>query len=250
MRAMARVLVKLCSRSGGVRATMTSLQSPASLRLAAISYHLQGSGASPVGRSLDGQERSIFGSPANTPPGQQSSRPSNTPDQPTQHNPPPSASIEWSDPSNYRYWLPVQTRWSDNDAYGHMNNTKYYELFDTIVNKFLREECKEEEPSMGLVVHSECNYLKPVGFPTRVIVGLATEHIGRSSVVWRVAVWSTRAELAKEEGIDPARLRDDLIGCHAFGNFVHVFVDQSSRKKTEITQIIRSGASRLLAKNH
>lgn len=142
----------------------------------------------------------------------------------------------WTDPRNYRYWLPVQTRWSDNDSYGHMNNAKYYHLFDTIVNKFLLEECKEEDPSMGLVVHSDCNYLQPIGFPTPVMLGLATERIGRSSIVWRVGLWSATRELA----------RDDRTGCHAFGSFVHVFVNKQSRKKSEITPAVNAGASRLL----
>lgn len=25
---------------------------------------------------------------------------------------------------NYRYWLPIQSRWKDNDMYGHINNTE------------------------------------------------------------------------------------------------------------------------------
>ncbi len=29
---------------------------------------------------------------------------------------------------------PVQTRWSDNDAYGHVNNVIYYSYFDTLIN--------------------------------------------------------------------------------------------------------------------
>lgn len=27
----------------------------------------------------------------------------------------------WTDPKNYGYWLSIQSRWSDNDVYGHMN---------------------------------------------------------------------------------------------------------------------------------
>ena len=36
-----------------------------------------------------------------------------------------------------RYLLPLETRWSDNDQYGHLNNAVYYQLFDTAVNRFL-----------------------------------------------------------------------------------------------------------------
>ncbi|CAM4573458.1 unnamed protein product, partial [Lepidochelys olivacea] len=51
----------------------------------------------------------------------------------------------------YAYFLPIQTRWQDNDQYGHVNNAAYYSYFDTIINHFLislREQmgklsCKE-----------------------------------------------------------------------------------------------------------
>lgn len=37
----------------------------------------------------------------------------------------------------YGYFLPIQTRWQDNDQYGHVNNAVYYSYFDTIINHYL-----------------------------------------------------------------------------------------------------------------
>ena len=37
----------------------------------------------------------------------------------------------------YGYILPIQTRWQDNDQYGHVNNVVYYSYFDTIINQYL-----------------------------------------------------------------------------------------------------------------
>lgn len=37
----------------------------------------------------------------------------------------------------YAFFLPIQTRWQDNDQYGHVNNAVYYSYFDTIINHFL-----------------------------------------------------------------------------------------------------------------
>ncbi|MBW0494820.1 hypothetical protein O181_034535 [Austropuccinia psidii MF-1] len=146
------------------------------------------------------------------------------------------AESQWTDPSTYRYWLPIQTRWSDNDSYGHMNNAYYYHLFDTIVNRFLLEKCKEEPQAMGLVVHSNCTYRSPVGFPSTVLLALATEHVGRSSIKWRVSVWHTNKDLKI----------DDQKGCAAFGTFVHVFVDPKTRKSIQLSKVVREGASNLL----
>jgi hypothetical protein len=48
---------------------------------------------------------------------------------------------------DYRYVLPITTRWHDNDAYGHVNNVVYYTFFDTVVNTWLIENA-------GLDVHA------------------------------------------------------------------------------------------------
>ena len=37
----------------------------------------------------------------------------------------------------YRYFYTLQTRWQDNDVYGHVNNASYYGYIDTAVNRFL-----------------------------------------------------------------------------------------------------------------
>jgi len=39
----------------------------------------------------------------------------------------------------YRWFMTIATRWADNDAYGHVNNTVYYQWFDTAVNAWLIE---------------------------------------------------------------------------------------------------------------
>ena len=39
----------------------------------------------------------------------------------------------------YPSFVPLTTRWMDNDAYGHLNNVVHYSLFDTAVNGLLIE---------------------------------------------------------------------------------------------------------------
>ncbi|PLW22870.1 hypothetical protein PCASD_07750 [Puccinia coronata f. sp. avenae] len=231
---------------------MTRLTSAASLRLAAIHQHL--ASRSPASSSSSNSATTKQHPTPHTPlvtrknaAGDRHSFSSSKSDSshvPQCPSPPEKDTPQlWTRPDTYRYWLSVQSRWSDNDVYGHMNNAKYYELFDTIVNKYMREECEEEEEvkSMGLVVHSECDYLKPMaGFPGRVVLGLATERVGRSSVAWRIGVWAAATQSQQIHN------RDDLSGCHAFAQFVHVFVDHASRTKVHISPAVRAGAERLL----
>ena len=37
----------------------------------------------------------------------------------------------------YRWFMPITTRFMDNDAFAHVNNVIYYSWIDTAVNRFL-----------------------------------------------------------------------------------------------------------------
>lgn len=161
----------------------------------------------------------------------------------------------WKRAETYGYWTPIQTRWSDNDQYGHMNNAYYYHLFDTTVNKFLIEKCTDNcgAPPMAFVVSSSCTYLAPVGFPTPLLVGLATEHVGKSSVRWRLALWPARPAVRRPESAENngnmtlTLERNEEAGCAAFGTFTHVFVDSVSRSSVEMNSKVRKATTALLS---
>ena len=38
---------------------------------------------------------------------------------------------------SFRHFLPITTRWMDNDVYGHVSSVVYYSYFDTVVNEHL-----------------------------------------------------------------------------------------------------------------
>ena len=116
----------------------------------------------------------------------------------------------------YRVWREIGTRWGDNDAYGHVNNTVYYQWFDTAVNAWLIDagllDIAGGDP-IGLVVETGCRYARPLSYPETVEVGLAVEQVGRSSVRYRLGVFAKgRAEPAAQ------------------GFFVHVYVARDSRR--------------------
>ena len=120
----------------------------------------------------------------------------------------------------YCHFTTISTRWADNDAYGHVNNTVYYEWFDTVVNKWLIGqglldiECGDP---IGLVVQTSCSYFAPLSFPGDVEVGLGVERLGESSVTYRIGVFAS--------GVDePA----------AQGSFTHVYVDRDRRRPTAL----------------
>lgn len=45
--------------------------------------------------------------------------------------------LDWTQKNVYPWFLPVQTRWMDNDQYGHVNNAVYHSIFDSVINGYL-----------------------------------------------------------------------------------------------------------------
>ena len=120
----------------------------------------------------------------------------------------------------YRVWREIGTRWADNDVYGHVNNTVYYQWFDTAVNGWLIEQglldAAARDP-IGLVVETGCRYASPLAYPEPVEVGLAMDAIGKSSVRYHLGVFSKNENEASAEGY-----------------FVHVYVGRESRRPVEL----------------
>ncbi len=126
----------------------------------------------------------------------------------------------------FPYTLDVQTRWHDNDVYGHINNVVYYTWFDTVVNTFLIEKNLLEigkSKSIGLVVDTGCQYFSSLSFPQTICAGLRVKHIGNSSVRYEIGVFGQNATRASAQG-----------------HFVHVYVDAHTHKPQPISQKIRS----------
>lgn len=116
----------------------------------------------------------------------------------------------------YRRFVPLTTRWMDNDVYGHLNNVVYYSLFDTAVNSMLIEAGAldiERSASIGLVVETQCSYFSPLAFPQPLEAGLRVAKLGGSSISYEVGVFAA-------EGAETA----------ARGRFVHVYVDRVTRR--------------------
>jgi acyl-CoA thioester hydrolase len=133
----------------------------------------------------------------------------------------------------YPHRLPIQTRWKDNDVYGHVNNVEYYSFFDTAINAWLIREGGldiERGEVIGLCVESHCEFKAALTFPEPIEVGLRVGKLGKSSV---------RYEL----GIFRAGGSDDEVT--AEGHFVHVFVDRETRRPVPIPDPLRACMERL-----
>ena len=128
--------------------------------------------------------------------------------------PPPATRAE------FKVWRKVTTRWADNDAYGHVNNTVYYEWFDSAVNAWMVDQGMLDIANgnpIALVVETRCAYAAALAFPENVEVGLAVAQLGQSSIRYRIGIFAEDSECAAAEG-----------------DFVHVVVDRGTRRPVEI----------------
>lgn len=143
-------------------------------------------------------------------------------------------------PTRHEYvaWRTVTTRWRDDDAYGHLNNATYYELFDTAVNGHLYEATGLDIralPQIGVVAETSCRYFRELGFPAPIDTGLVVDRVGRSSVVYRIGLFQGDAAGAGAQAA-------------AEGRFVHVYVDNTdpARPVTPLPPAIRDAVAPLL----
>ncbi len=117
----------------------------------------------------------------------------------------------------------LQTRWADNDIYGHMNNVVHYALFDTAINGWLMELGlldPQNGKTIGLVVETGCQYFGELAFPDEIEAGIGIERIGTSSVTYQIGLY-----------------RNDEQTAAAQGRFVHVYVDRHSRRPKPLDEL-------------
>ncbi|RDI64242.1 acyl-CoA thioester hydrolase [Nocardia pseudobrasiliensis] len=134
----------------------------------------------------------------------------------------------------YPVLWPMPTRWADNDHYGHVNNVTYYSYFDTAVNAWLIDATGtdiRELPAIGVVAQTSCTFMGSLSFPDQLRVGLRIARLGRSSITYDLAIF-------REDG--------DVLELAATGTFVHVYVDDVTRKPVEIPAVIRNAAEGLV----
>ncbi|XP_067903031.1 uncharacterized protein [Heterodontus francisci] len=161
----------------------------------------------------------------------------------------------------YPYFLPIQTRWQDNDQYGHVNNIVYHGYFDTLINHYLIRYCglnanRQTSSMVGFIVSSKCSFHAPMMFPQNPLAALGVERIGRSSVHYRVALFKPhpgRSALSLDYDLlsagcypgSPLLAGFETMACTT-GRSTHVFVDAASEKPMELPEHFRKQLEKIL----
>ena len=120
----------------------------------------------------------------------------------------------------------IQTRWSDYDQLGHVNNVQFYRYFEFIILDHLADLGLDwqKDPVIAMVVESHCNFRRPVPVARQIEAGLRVAHLGNTSLRYDIALFECGAE-------EPS----------ADGYFVHVYVDRNSGRPEPIPEYLREG---------
>jgi len=129
---------------------------------------------------------------------------------------------------DFGWFADITLRWNDIDIFGHVNNARYCEFFDTTVVGFLHEA------DLGLgtggaamvVAENGCRFHREVKFTDTLEMGLRVEHIGTSSVRYGLAAFVNGESSAAADG-----------------HFIHVFVDPASKRPMPFSAIVRNHLS-------
>ena len=114
----------------------------------------------------------------------------------------------------YKYLETVDTRFGDNDIFGHLNNVIYYSLFDSVINRFLINRCGYNPLKSDIIAVSpetRCLFKRSLKYPDIVEAGLSTSKIGKTSVIYDISLFDSKNNSACAEGY-----------------FVHVFVKRNN----------------------
>jgi acyl-CoA thioester hydrolase len=126
--------------------------------------------------------------------------------------------------------VPVELRWSDLDAFNHVNNSRYLTFLEQA-----RVECFESigeawvtDDTAPVVASATLNFRYPIGYPAEVFVELSTTRVGTSSVVIDHRIVAADGTL------------------HCDGHVVAVWVDRRDGKPTELPPGVRRALETLL----
>lgn len=126
--------------------------------------------------------------------------------------------------SEFKFSIPLEVRFRDLDAFGHVNNAVYITYFEIARSRYWIQMfgIQSFEEFGFLVVRTECNYRLPVHFGEIVRVAARVSELHNSSFVFEYEVTDEKK----------GRLIAD-------GKSVQVFIDPKAKQKILIPPAVR-----------
>ena len=83
----------------------------------------------------------------------------------------------------YRHVMPLQIRWNDVDKFGHVNNSVYFQYYDTAKTDYIANLCEgvNWDKYAIVVVHIESDFYAQVKAGSHIAVRTRVKHVGNKS---------------------------------------------------------------------
>jgi acyl-CoA thioester hydrolase len=135
-----------------------------------------------------------------------------------------------------RYPVTVEfpIHWGEMDAFGHVNNARFFTWFESSRIAFFQAagiSLDHRDSVAPILAAAHCDYLEPVVFPIRLVVGARATKLGNTSLTLEHAVWPVGS---------PERLL-------ARGTSVVVLLDYATGAKVRIPDEARAAIDNLQA---
>lgn len=103
-------------------------------------------------------------------------------------------------PESFKTSLPVQIRFSDIDALGHINNNVYFSYFDlgkTVYFDSIRPTAVSWTEGLIVVAHIEVDFFSPIYYKERIVVESKIIKLGEKSGVFLQQIRNVRTDEIK-----------------------------------------------------
>jgi len=104
----------------------------------------------------------------------------------------------------YPISVKIPIRWGDMDAFGHVNNTVFFRLFESARIAYLREigfYGSHGSLTVGPILHStSCRFRRPLFFPDDTLVGARVSDLQTDRFTMDYAIVSTDQDAVAGEG--------------------------------------------------
>lgn len=135
---------------------------------------------------------------------------------------------------SYPVTVEFPIHWGEMDAFGHVNNARYFTWFESSRIAFFQAAgiaTQHRGEVAPILAAAHCDYLEPVVFPMRLVVGARATKLGNTSVTLEHAVWPVGT---------PERVL-------ARGTSVVVLLNYATGEKVRVPDAIRTAIAALQA---
>lgn len=128
----------------------------------------------------------------------------------------------------YPVVVPISVHWGEMDAFGHVNNSRYFTWFETARIELFRRVglATAGEPEQGpILARATCDFLRPVVWPAEVETGARIVKLGRTSFTMGYGSWLA------DEPDEPVARGEGIVVLYDYREGKSVVLPEALRKK-------------------